>query len=145
MYFTEITFGSPLFDQSLELRDRLLRAPLGMQFEKIDIEQEWKQLHFGMLSSEHTLLATLTMKWVEENVLKMRQVAVDLPYQGFGIGKVLVEETEKWCLNNGIDLIILHARDTAVPFYKKLNYEIVGEPFLEVGILHNKMQKKIEN
>lgn len=35
----------------------------------------------------------------------------------------------------------LHARDTAVPFYNKLNYLQVGEPFIEVGITHFEMYK----
>ena len=37
----------------------------------------------------------------------------------------------------------LHARDTAIPFYKKLGYECVGEPFVEVTILHQAMQKRL--
>ena len=35
----------------------------------------------------------------------------------------------------------LHARQVAVPFYERLGYSIVGEPFEEVSIPHFKMEK----
>jgi predicted GNAT family N-acyltransferase len=37
----------------------------------------------------------------------------------------------------------LHARDTAVPFYLNLGYACVGEPFTEVGIGHQEMEKAL--
>jgi predicted GNAT family N-acyltransferase len=39
--------------------------------------------------------------------------------------------------------MVLHARETAVPFYLKLGYEVVGGQFEEVGIPHFKMEKKL--
>ena len=42
---------------------------------------------------------------------------------------------------NGFEKMSLHARDTAVPFYNKLNYLQVGEPFIEVGITHFELYK----
>jgi len=39
--------------------------------------------------------------------------------------------------------ISLHAREVAVAFYESMGYTTVGEPFLEVGILHMKMTKRV--
>jgi len=44
---------------------------------------------------------------------------------------------------NGCSKFELHARDTAVRFYEKMNYTTVGEKFTEVGIPHYKMEKKL--
>ena len=36
--------------------------------------------------------------------------------------------------------MVLHARQTAVPFYERLGYETYGEPFVEVTIPHIAMR-----
>ena len=38
-------------------------------------------------------------------------------------------------------LLTLHARETAVAFYLRLGYRVVGEPFVEVTIPHRTMEK----
>jgi predicted GNAT family N-acyltransferase len=75
----------------------------------------------------------------------MRQVAVDLEWQKKGVGTMLVAASEKFACQHGYDKIVLHARDLAVPFYLRLGYEVYGEPFTEVGILHSAMRKKIKD
>jgi predicted GNAT family N-acyltransferase len=39
--------------------------------------------------------------------------------------------------------MVLHARDTAVPFYEALGYEAFDDPFVEVAIPHRKMRKAL--
>ncbi|MBD0374701.1 MAG: GNAT family N-acetyltransferase, partial [Flavisolibacter sp.] len=43
----------------------------------------------------------------------------------------------------GFDILIMHARNPVIEFYKKCGYTIVGEEFFEVGIAHHKMQKQL--
>jgi N-acetylglutamate synthase-like GNAT family acetyltransferase len=77
--------------------------------------------------------------------VRMRQVAVKPRLQGQGIGRALVEYAEQSARERGFSVMMLHARDTAIPFYEKLGYERVGEPFMEVTILHCEMQKKLSD
>jgi predicted GNAT family N-acyltransferase len=44
---------------------------------------------------------------------------------------------------NGIHYIELHARKSVVNFYIKLGYSMIVEEFIEVGIPHYKMFKKL--
>ena len=37
-----------------------------------------------------------------------------------------------------------HARKNALAFYKKLDYELVGDVFIEVGLEHYKLVKKLD-
>ena len=37
--------------------------------------------------------------------------------------------------------IVAHARDKAIPFYRKLGYETNGEAFLELGVVHYAIRK----
>jgi predicted GNAT family N-acyltransferase len=73
----------------------------------------------------------------------MRQVAVDFEYQNLGVGKKMVQFAEAFALQKGFESMVLHARETAVPFYLSAGYTILGEPFTEVGIPHKKMIKTL--
>lgn len=141
--FTQIEFGSVLYDQILDLRNRLLRIPLGLEFRVRDIEKEWQEFHFGLISQDQEMVACLTLRSLGDQVIKMRQVAVETGWQSKGIGKALVKATEEWCRERGFSSLELNARDTAVPFYKKLGYSTIGESFTEVGIKHVKMKKNL--
>lgn len=137
-----IEFGSKEQIESIELRRKILRFPIGLDFNAEDLESENKQFHFAAFLDEN-LVAVLIMVKYGQGVVKMRQVAVDNHLQGNGIGKVLVKYSENWAIANQLTQIQLHARSNAVPFYKSMKYEIIGEQFLEVGLPHFKMQKTL--
>ena len=141
--FVRIPYGSPLFDESVALRNKLLRVPLGLEFTTQQIADEWDSHHLGLYHPNGQLLGSLIMKPVENGTWKMRQVVIDDKFQGKGLGKILVERTESYCRLLDISEIQLHARDTAVPFYLKLGYKIYGESFEEVGIPHRAMSKSL--
>jgi ribosomal protein S18 acetylase RimI-like enzyme len=73
----------------------------------------------------------------------MRQVAVAREAQGKKIGTALVEFSEHLAREHGFDKITMHARETAVAFYERLDYERCGERFDEVTIPHWEMRKKL--
>jgi len=140
MLFREVEFGTPSFHEILHLRDIVLRQPLGMVFTPKQITQESNCFHFGCYKNE-TLLGTLLMKDLGNDTLKMRQVAVDPQEQGNGIGTFMVKHVELWSLHKKYTIIELAARQEAVNFYLKQDYDVVGEPFFEVGISHRTMKK----
>jgi predicted GNAT family N-acyltransferase len=53
----------------------------------------------------------------------------------------MVERSEAIAREHGFTDMILHARESAVPFYERLGYERVGERFEEVSIPHWRMRK----
>lgn len=141
MYFLEIPFASPQYDETIDLRHRLLRAPLGLEFKEKDLAEEWDSIHLGYYDSNWNLMACLVLKPVSERILKMRQVAVDDQIQSKGIGTALVKESEKIAIQKGFTGFELNARETAVNFYLKMNYQKVGDRFEEVNIPHFRMEK----
>lgn len=138
----EIKFGSAEYKLEIDLRTKVLREPLGLQFSEQDLAEEQNDIRIGAFQNER-LVGCLLLRPVGNSILKMRQVAVDAEFQGLGIGKKLVEASEIKAKDMGIDEIQLHARDTAVPFYLKLGYNIFDEAFHEVGIPHRKMKKRM--
>jgi len=142
MLFTQIDFGSPEYDDALALRFKVLREPLNLDYDTTQIGLEWMETHFGIIDSNLGLIANLTFHKINDKTLKMRQVAVANKFQSRGLGMALVNFAEFWATNQGYKKITLHARSEALEFYKKLNYQVVGEPFTEVGILHFEMIKQ---
>jgi ribosomal protein S18 acetylase RimI-like enzyme len=59
------------------------------------------------------------------------------------VGTKLVRFAEEDARGSGYRIMVLHARKTAVPFYEKLGYSILGEEFLEINLPHYTMQKLI--
>jgi len=144
MYVVQVPFASPPFDELLALRDQVLRQPLGLQFHLKDIAEEWDSIHLASYSDSGQLLGGLVLKPLDEETIKMRQVAVLPMAQKKGVGSFLVREAEKLAYTLGFRQMHLHARQEAVSFYKKLGYNKQGKPFTEVGIRHYAMSKKLE-
>lgn len=131
----------PLFKDIFELRDLVLRQPLGLSLYEEDTSGDREDEIF-VLKQEEKPIACLMLKPVENGVYKLRQMAVIEEYQGKGWGKLLVETAEKWLKEEkNTSVVRLHARAYATTFYKKLGYSISGEPFSEVGIPHFFMEK----
>ena len=144
MYILQVDFATPHYDQTVWLRDKILRKPLDMVFYEKDLEQEWNQIHLACYSEENRILGCLILKELDGKALKMRQVAVDDDLQGQGVGRFMVAACEKYALENGYTEIELNARDVAIPFYEKLDYKKEGKEFVEVGIKHFKMRKLLD-
>lgn len=143
MTILEIAFATPEYDQTVQLRDKILRKPLGLTFSEEQLAEEFSDFHLAAFTNDWILRGCLVLTPKGDKTLKMRQVAVDEAVQKMGIGHQLVAASEALARRNGFDVMELNARDTAVPFYKKLAYTIVGEQFEEVGIAHFKMTKNM--
>lgn len=144
LFVTEIEFATPAYDMAIRLRDEVLRKPLGLEFTVEELSTEFDSHHLACYSlNNEELLGILVLKPVDNQVIKMRQVAIVPTLQSKGIGSLLVSFSEKFAKSKAYNKIELHARDTAVDFYKKLGYKIEGEEFLEVSIPHYKMVKSL--
>ncbi len=127
--------------QSVDLRQRVLREPLGMQLAGTQLAQETDMYHLGIFDKKINILGCLILQQKETETFQMKQVAVDTHLQGKGIGKKLVHFAEKFVQRQHAKKIILHARANAVPFYEKLSYQSKGNFFDEIGIPHILMEK----
>ncbi|MBX7042776.1 MAG: GNAT family N-acetyltransferase [Ignavibacteria bacterium] len=137
-----ITHGSDEYREELELRNRILRIPLGLDVYKDDLSNEIMDIHIGAFSGG-ALTGVLVLTILNDHEIKMRQVAVDAELQGKGIGRKLVEFSEQMARDMGFPKMTMHARLEAIPFYEKLGYSKAGEQFTEVTIPHFKLEKTI--
>jgi predicted GNAT family N-acyltransferase len=143
LLLSTIDYASPEYDECLALRYVVLRAPLGLDYTEEQISDEWQHHHFAAFLPGGSLAGYLMLEMLPESMVKMRQVAVKPELQSRGIGSELVRFSELWSLQHGLVRMVLHARKEAVPFYKKLGYNVEGNEFLEVGIPHFRMEKDL--
>lgn len=138
-----IDYTSPLYPKVLELRQAILRAPLGLNLMDEDLDEDRDQ-YIVVGCNDDEVVACLMLKIISTDTIKFRQMAVSGPLQQHGFGSMLIHYAENFCLLNEYTQIELHARKKAVPFYLKLDYKLIGEEFEEVGIPHYKMIKTLQ-
>lgn len=138
-----IDYSSPYYENVLLLRNDILRKPIGLNLFDEDLSEDRDQyIIIALIGTE--LVACLMIKILDEHTVKIRQMAVKENMQKRGFGNTLMRYAENFSILNEYSVIELHARKTAVPFYEKLDYSIIGEEFEEVGIPHFKMIKNLE-
>ncbi len=120
--YTQIDFGSEFYKQSLQLREKILRAPIGMVLRPEDVEGEETQYHFAAIV-ENQVRGTLVFKSVDTTRAKLRQMAICDTLQGKGVGRNIVEIGEDFLRAHGFEHVSMTARIAASEFYKKLGYK----------------------
>lgn len=141
-----IEYGTKAYREMVELRHRVLRAPLGMNFTPEFLAQDKSDFLLGAYENDK-LIACLILTYREDKTVQMRQVAVDFSHHRRGVGRQLVKLAEQEIKRQSppVPQIFLNARESAVPFYKSLGYKEEGEPFEEVTLMHFRMIKNLES
>ncbi len=138
-----ITHGSAEYLQMLRLRMDMLRAPLGLSFDENDLEQEKNDWLLASVEDQQ-MTGCCVLTPLDDQTLRLRQMAVPKNLQAKGIGRSLIRFAETLALDLGYRRMILHARKTAMGFYEKMGYVATGSEFTEVGIPHYVMEKMLE-
>ena len=138
-----IDYGTPEYDQMIDLRMQILRTPLGLSFTKEDLEKEQNDMLLGCFDEEQ-LEGCCLLTEVELGTVKLRQMAVLDGLQGKGIGRALMNFAENVARDAGYKKLTMHARKKAVGFYEKLGYNTCSDEFEEVTVPHFEMEKILQ-
>ncbi|WP_338962129.1 MULTISPECIES: GNAT family N-acetyltransferase [unclassified Spiroplasma] len=127
----------------------LIRKKVFVNEQKVPFEEEIDQfedvsIHFLVFDDNDKPIATSRMRKVED-IVKIERMCILQEYRRLGIGKKLMEFMEKVAIKNQFKVISLYAQIQALNFYKNLGYKVWSEIFLDAGIKHCKMEKKIYN
>jgi len=139
-----IDVGCPAHDAELDLRYRVLRAPLGMGRDTVRFGFEDDAWHFVALDAADRVVGCVLFHQDAPDGGRLFQMAVDPALQAAGVGRALVRHLEAQVAEAGLTRIHLHARDTAMGFYERMGYSVTGQPFVEVGIGHHMMARTLE-
>lgn len=141
-----LEYGSCDYQEMIKLRDEILRKPLGLHFTEKYLQQEIDDVLIGCFETEEgnsRIIGCCVLSPIDDELIQLRQMAVREDLQRSGIGREMLEFAEKESLKNNFITMMMHARYTAVPFYERNGYHILGEEFLEVGIPHYEMRKQL--
>ena len=140
----DIDFGSSRYNELVELRYKILLEPLGLKFLDSFRAKEANYLHIGCIEQlDDKLVGGLILAPLDNERIRLMQVAVDTVYRGEGVGRELVKYAEKRTKEAGYSQIIMHAMLSVVGFYEKLGYHSEGDIFDEQGITFLKMVKDL--
>lgn len=131
-------YDSDLYRSTVNIRRIVLRQPLGLDFTPQDLRDDGTNHHFVAIV-DHREVGALVLVPEEDGWCKIRQVAVLPEYQGSGVGSALMHAAHNCARRLGKSSVHLHARISAVEFYRKLGYLERGETFMEVAIVHQDM------
>ena len=137
-----IDHGSKEYQQMVELRNEILRKPLGLVLTEEDMNADKSNVLIGAFEDEKMLGCCMLVKQSDKIVL-LRQMAVLNDLQGKGIGKALMLFAENIARDMGYREISMQARKNASGFYEKMGYNVTGDEFLKLSIAHILMKKRI--
>lgn len=135
-----IDHGTKEYQQMVNLRNEILRKPLGLTFDEAELEREKDDILIGAFEDDR-LLGCCLLTRMDPAIVRLRQMAVPNNMQGKGVGRALMIFAENIARDLGYKKLCMHARKTAIGFYQKLGYSISGEEFVEVTIPHYIMEK----
>ena len=78
-----------------------------------------------------------------DGVARLGRMAVSEPARGRGVGALLLEEADRVAAAHGASRILLHAQVPSRGVYDRAGYRAVSGVFMEEGIEHLTMEKRL--
>lgn len=139
--FKIVDHGSEEWKKAVELREQILRKPMGLIFSPEELDEEKNHVQIvGLINNE--IIAT-TVLVPERPKMKMQRVVVKDNLRNSALGSKMMSFCESYLMDEGYETVYCHARDSAVNFYLKNGYSGEGDYFDEDGIPHLKMRKNL--
>ena len=89
------------------------------------------------------VIATARARFPDDNTAKIERMAVLKPHRRRGIGAGIISFLIVEFENRQIGQVILHAQCSAAGFYGSCGFTETGQPFMEAGIEHIKMERRL--
>ncbi len=132
------------WDAYYDLRYRILRAPWNQPRGSERNEQDAIAIHLACFENNQ-ILGVARLDTESEDFAQVRFMAVDDTAQGKGIGKKIMLAAEQNARLLGYNLVMLQARENAIPFYLSLGYTQKEKTHLLFGeIQHWRMEKVLK-
>lgn len=145
MELQTIVYGTTAYKETLALRNRVMRQPLGLNIADEDFFKESQALILGAYEASQ-LLGVGVMSQQEDNWQAVDYLCVDPEIQSRGVGRQLLQKLEEIAQEVGARGVWLEARVSAQAFYEKLGYRAFGNIYqmAHAPVPHIKMDKRFE-
>lgn len=129
MQLKTIDYGSDRYQETLDLRNRVMKQPLNLDIRDEDLSGEESGYVVGAFDGEQ-LLGMGSLSYVNEKRAKVDYLCVDTEIQASGVGSNLLMAMETEARYQKRAEVVLEARVSAQKFYEKKGYEPFGEVYL---------------
>lgn len=138
-----VVYGEAAYHKMVACRNAVLRAPQGRHLTEEELARDKHYLHYAAFDAAGEVVGTVLLGALSDTVVRARQVSVRDAMQGLGVGARMMAFVEAEAQAQGFTQMVLHARQTAVPFYSRIGYVAEGEYFEESGLPHIRMTKTL--
>lgn len=126
-----------------------LRKLVFVEEQEVPLEDEFDEFDALNTSCDHILVTVddepvgCGRIRVVDGVGKLERIVVKKEFRGQGLGNEIVISLEIIAKEKGLKQVKLHGQTHAEKFYTKLDYQVASDVFLEDGIEHVVMKKKL--
>jgi predicted GNAT family N-acyltransferase len=92
---------------------------------------------------DNLAVGTARLRYLDDKTVKIERLAVLSTVRGEGIGKKIINEALLFIANKKIPEVMINAQVYIKGLYYKFGFVEEGEVFIEAGIPHVKMRKKL--
>ncbi len=128
-------------EAAMELRRMVFCEEQGVAAEADRDGRDSEALHLVVLDLERVVGTCRLL--IDGDTARLGRMAVHAGRRGAGVGSMLLREADRAAAAAGTRLIRLHAQTYARRVYDRAGYEVRGAPFLEEGIEHVTMEKRV--
>jgi predicted GNAT family N-acyltransferase len=109
----------------------------------LDIDEYEDDCRHILCLDDDTPCATARWRRYRPDTVKIERVAVLKGWRGRNVGRALMTHVMSDAMDDDplCHVFRLDAQQYTVPFYEKLGFRAVSEPFLEANIIHRTMEK----
>jgi GNAT superfamily N-acetyltransferase len=127
-----------------DLRWRILREPWTSARDSAQDEHERDAFHLIALQDGKLLVGIGRLHFNSPEEAQVRYMAVEKGHTGSGIGSRILEALEAHARQRGAKRIVLNARENAIPFYTRHDYELSDKSStLFESLVHWRMKKEL--
>lgn len=137
-----INWNSEEYWRGIFLRNKLLKTSAGKEWIKELPVNEKYDIHIAAMI-DGKVVGTLLLSKRSKTIAQIKQVAIDDRYQGFGIGKQILEFAEKTADLMNFQTVFLTGRKQAWGFYDHFGYQSIGFAYSDGQVLLKKFEKNI--
>ena len=88
-------------------------------------------------------IGTARITYYTMDKIKIERVCIKKDKRGLNVGSELMKRMHNKLINKKVRIVEISAQISAINFYKKLGYIEEGDKYIEAGIEHIKMKKKL--
>jgi predicted GNAT family N-acyltransferase len=126
---------------ALSLRSRVFCEEQGVSFEADQDGRDQEATHIVAID-DGAVIGTCRLLF-RGPVARLGRLAVERDRRGDGVGAAILKEADRVAVDAGAESIALHAQTYALALYEAAGYSEYGPTFIEEGIEHVAMEKRL--